>query len=388
MDSPSMEGAHTLGEKRAGLVEVVLTMSMRRILNSVVLLLLLGSTASAATSTVEMLRDMFRRPVTEWREVMKASRPLLTQDFFTNVEKRVRWGIENNHIDDAFRFAMVGDFGAEVKGQPANYRIDLADLFYKAGNQMMAGQIVDNILVTSPGTPAAKRASFLRAQLLEMRKELFAAHEAYLELAKSGHEPGLCWYKAGLISMAIQEETRGLEELKRAKDAGNVQAGVDYERYKAALSGDFTAIEPLENRQGIDTTTGVAPISSPDKTALLTSAQEAMDAGELEKARKNYQDLLNIDNKDPQITRGMAALLYRLGALEEALAFTDAALGRVPGDAELLRIRGNAAERTFDRTKDKSYLVRALQDYQEASKIAPNHQFLVLEYKRAQAKSL
>ena len=48
-------------------------MSIRRMLFCTAITLLLGLTAQAATTPVEMLREMFRKPVTEWREILRDS---------------------------------------------------------------------------------------------------------------------------------------------------------------------------------------------------------------------------------------------------------------------------------------------------------------------------
>ena len=109
-----------------------------------------------------MLMEMFRTPITEWRQQLKDNSRLLDEDFFTNVGKRIRWGIENNHVDDAFRFAIAGDFACEAVSRPANYRIDLAELFYKAENTTMTGQIIDNIIITSLGHFYGVRAAAYR----------------------------------------------------------------------------------------------------------------------------------------------------------------------------------------------------------------------------------
>ena len=362
-------------------------MSLRQKIWSILLGLILVTQAQAATTTVEMLRDMFRRPVTEWREVLQSNRALLDQQFFSNVEKRIRWGIENNHIDDAFRFAMVGDFGSEAKNQPANFRIDLAELFFNAENYVMAGQIVDNIMVTSPDTPAAKRAAFLRARLFEMQKNLFQAHEAYVELAKQNYKPDETWHKAGLISMMVNQESRGLEELKRAKEAGSVPAGIDYDRYKSQLTGDWVESFPTAPNTSGTTNEGLVNTNKgPDKAELVTEAKSAVLAGNLDLGRAKYQQAYQLDKNNPEIFRGLAAVLYRQGALGEAKAFLDEVITRDQNDPELYRFRGNVMERMFDRDKDKQNLAAAIADYQQALSLSPNHQFLQTEYQRAKSK--
>lgn len=359
-------------------------MNLRRLALNSVLILFLAVGAQAASSPVELLRDMFRRPVTEWKEVLSTSKPLLDEQFFLNVEKRIRWGIENNHIDDAFRFAMVGDFGAEIKGKPANFRIDLADLFFQAENITMAGQIVDNILVTSPTGLPAKRATFLRARMLEMQKDLFRAHQLYTELAGQGYEAGEAWFKAGQISMMIQEEKRAALEWEKAVKAGHVQAGVELQRYRQAVDGDWTEIiPPVAN----DPSRVVEkPPTVPQNEDFLVSAETALEAGDLELAKSKLQSAYQAAPQNPDVVRRMAALLYRMGSLEEAKAFLDSALARSPQDVELLRIRANTEERLYDRSRQDQYLAQALTDYSQAMKLAPNHQFLPLEYERAQAK--
>lgn len=363
-------------------------MFMRRAIISAVLLVAVITTAQAATSPVEMLRDMFRTPPTEWRDILRSSKPILDPEFFKNVEKRVRWGLENNHIDDAFRFAMVGDFASEVKNQPANFRIDMAEMFFKAGNQTMTGQIVENIIVTSPNTEPAVKAKYLKAQLLELQKDMFAAHGLYVDLAKKGYEPSQTWYKAALVSMYIQEEKRALDEFKLAEKSGNLQAGIERQKLENILTGtDFNKdiIAPIPNSSTTDTT-GVESVAKADKTKMLSSAQAALDAGRLEDAKAEYLAAYRAFPADIEVARARAAVLYRLGELEEARAFLDASLARYSEDVELLRYRANVLERMYDREQNPQMLELALEDYKLARKLSPNHRFVPMELQRASAK--
>lgn len=360
---------------------------LQRIVVGALLGILLSTTAQAATSPVEMLRELFRRPETEWKQILTQSRSLLDQQFFENVEKRIRWGIENNHIDDAFRFAMVGDFASEVRNRPANFRIDLAELFFQAQNLTMAGQIVDNIMVTSPGTEPGKQAMFLKARMLEMQRDVFRAHEFYVELAKLGYRAGESWYKAGQISMAIQQESRAEKEWENAQKAGNLEAGIALEQYRRQAKGDWVdAFPPVENRPDIDTTTGIEPKAPELEEDYLFAADLALQEGELDTARAKLNAAYEKSPKDLDVVRRMGALLYRMGHLEEARAFLDTALADAPQDVELLRTRANTEERLFDRSKKPDHLERALADYSKAVRLQPNHQFLTIEYQRAQEK--
>ncbi|MFA5508705.1 MAG: tetratricopeptide repeat protein [Vulcanimicrobiota bacterium] len=362
-------------------------MLKRRCIASAIILLLTVA-AHAADSPVEMLRDLFRSPVTEWKQILSQSKPLLTEQFFTNVEKRVRWGIENNHIDDAMRFAMVGDFAAEIKARPAPYRVDLAQLFFDAQNYTMAGQMVDNVLITSPETESGRKAKHIKARMAEMKQDYFNAHNLYEELARVGYEEGEMWYKAGSLSMWLEQETRAKEELNRAVKAGHVQARIELEKLVAREKGDWNQlIPPTPNSQETSAHLDQTPTNpASDKDKKLVDAAAAVDNGDLAQAKTIYQGLYREFPQDPEITRSLSALLYRMGSLEEARAFLDTALGTFPQSVDLLRFRANTEERMYDRSREVGHLEKALADYNTAIKLAPNHQFLVIEYQRAQAK--
>ncbi len=347
------------------------------------LIILSGSAMSQTSSTsVEMLREMFRRPVTEWREHLKQNQSLLNEGFLADVERRIRWGIENNHVDDAFRFAMVGDFAAELKKRPANFRIDLAELFFKAENYVMTGQVVDNILISSPGTPPALRAQFLRGRLLEIKRDLFAAHQVYRELAESRYEPETTWYKAGQISLLIQEEARAKEEFEKAVAAGNRDASEYLARMNALNNQGFNPIAPIPNTPE----SGVLDPQEKRPTVLATARLAAAD-GRLDEAVTHYQMALAAESDKLVVYREYSAVLYRNGTLDEALKVLNDALGKNPQDVDLLRIRGNTQERMFDRHGRSDDLKKAIEDYRKAIQMAPDHEFLSWELRRAQAKN-
>lgn len=367
-------------------------MLKRRWLAGALLLVLTAMSAQAATTPVEMLRDIFRSPVTEWKKILGESKPLLTEQFFTNVEKRVRWGIENNHIDDAMRFAMVGDFAAEIKGRAAPYRIDLAQVFYDAQNYPMTGQMVDNIIITSPDTLPAKKAKYLKAAMAEMRKDFFAAHQLYVELAEAGYEEGNMWFKAGLVSQWLQQEKRMQEEWEMAMRAGNPDARVELEKYKRRIDGDWNEVlPPIDNSEGTNVALKANPNPSstpakPDKDARLVDVAVAIENGTLETAKDSLQELYREFPDDQEVIRQLSALLYRMGDLEEAKAFLDAQIASSPQSVDLIRFRANTFERMYDRSRETKYLESALADYKKAASMAPNHAFLPMELERAQKK--
>ena len=331
-----------------------------------------------------MLRNLFRLPITEWRQHLKEHRGMLGPDFFKNVERRIRWGVENNHIDDAFRFAMVGDFGSEVKGRPANFRIDLAEIFFKAENYLMTAQIAENIIITSPNGSAANRAWFLKARLYEMQKNYFAAHEVYTKLGNKRFDPANSWLKAGQISLLVQKEGRAKEELAKASKAGSREAGELLMRIKAAENRGWDSIAPVPNTTPNPKAPSTNGASSPSKA--LVAARLDVANKQLDSANQKYKQLLASDPKNLEALQEWTALLYRTGDLVQAKVEADKALGFYPRDVKLLRTRANTMERLFDRSGRQVDLEAAIKDYQAASSASPNHRFLPIELKRATAK--
>jgi tetratricopeptide (TPR) repeat protein len=365
--------------------------------------------ALAAENSVEMLREMFRLPVTEWKQTLKSNSRLLNEEFFTNVGKRIRWGIENNHVDDAFRFAMVGDFGAEAVNKPANYRIDLAELFYKAQNYPMAGQIVDNIGITSPDSASAPKAKFIGAQIKEAQKDLYGAYAMYVELAEKRYLPEETWYRAGLISLYVGEVKLAKEQFTKS---GSPVALEHRDRILREEEGGWDSVPPVPNSPTDNTMPNTATVSSnpmssenpeypnlnPTSSSPTSSSPTASTAGDpLSKARmavadNRLVDALEIyaevfDPKDAKVALEYGAVLYRMGDLEQAKSIYDKALAKNSKDVELLRGRANTLERMYDRKGSRDVLKAALTDYRQATALAPDHQLLPWELTRAQAKN-
>lgn len=355
----------------------------------------LWTAAGAASTSAEMLREMFAVPPTEWRQHLQTNRRLLNEEFFTNVDRRIRWGIENNHVDDAFRFAMVGDFAAEVSKRPANYRIDLAELFFKAQNYLMTRQTIDNIIITSPDTPVAYRAQFLRGRLKEMEKDLFGAYQDYVELANKKYEPAETWYKAAQISGFRGELSLAKEEFKKAAAAGSKPAEIELKRLEEMDNVDWSGIAPAPNTSNTTVPilspatqdpgqvgTPQPPLSVEDPVA---KARLALADGRVDDAVADFQ--LAYDGKSLEIAREYGAALYRSGDLAKAKSILDQALVNHPNDVELLRFRGNTLERMYDREGQANNLKAALVDYQKALGLEPSHALLPWEIERAKAKS-
>ena len=70
---------------------------------------------------IQLLRQAFRLPQPEWPALLEENKNLLDDSFFQRCEARIKWGVENNQIEDAIRFALVADTALRVIGQPGRY---------------------------------------------------------------------------------------------------------------------------------------------------------------------------------------------------------------------------------------------------------------------------
>ncbi len=123
----------------------------------------------ANTSTVDMLREMFTQPESDWKRVMNDNRHILDESFFGKVHQRIQWAVENEKLNDAMRFAVVGDYASEIAEHPHQFRLELAQRFLESRNAVMTEQVVDHILLHNP-TPVEKmKAEAVKARLLEMQ---------------------------------------------------------------------------------------------------------------------------------------------------------------------------------------------------------------------------
>lgn len=112
-------------------------------------------------SQVRMLRDLFRQPVSTWKATLATHEELLDEQFVENVSRRISWGIENNHIDDALRFAMVGDMVLELRGGEPYMRTLVWGRMYPPI------QTIDpSVVVSFPLRRDAERAKALKQRLL------------------------------------------------------------------------------------------------------------------------------------------------------------------------------------------------------------------------------
>lgn len=329
---------------------------------------------------VEMLKEVLARPIPQWKEVLARHRGVIDNTFFGNVEKRIRWALDHNHVDDAIRFSIIGDFASEVTGRPANFRTDLAQAFYDTGNIAMMRDIVINVMLTSPGN---KKAIFLRAVADSQTGNIADAYNYFSELAQQNYEPANCYYEMGKISLAMNQEKRGVEELEKASNLGHPEAGKLVAQIKSTqmvIVPDGARDNP--RRQPAGQNTG----SPSDPATLLAKATMAIEEGELEAAEDNLKQVIQAKPNEPTAYIQLGAVYYRWAELPLAIETLTKATQLDAGNPDAWRYLGNALERQFDTQGNKADLDKARAAYEKSLGLNPGDPLIQMEIARVKDK--
>lgn len=99
-------------------------------------LLLVPPTALGATDESQrlLLNRVLRAEPSDWSAVLVDHREQLDDEFLQRVQDRILLSLQNNQVDDAIRFAVVGDLASETMGRTGDFRATLVEAFEKAGN--------------------------------------------------------------------------------------------------------------------------------------------------------------------------------------------------------------------------------------------------------------
>jgi hypothetical protein len=81
-----------------------------------------------------LLMQVLRADQEDWPAVLVDHREQLDEAFFERVRVRILWAVENNQIEDAIRFSVVGDMASQTLGRPGSYRATLVEAFERSGN--------------------------------------------------------------------------------------------------------------------------------------------------------------------------------------------------------------------------------------------------------------
>ena len=138
-------------------------------LASLTMLGTLSAAGAASTSDVEMLRELFRHPRREWKIRLRAELPLLTEEFFNKVDRRIDWSVEHDIAKDAIDFALVGDLSAQITHRDTRFRLDLAEQYLSVKDYDDALATLDSMTPENASDAELDQALTLQSQISRER---------------------------------------------------------------------------------------------------------------------------------------------------------------------------------------------------------------------------
>ena len=110
---------------------------------------LLLATPAARCATDEsqrlLLSQVLRAEPSDWSAVLVDHREQLDEEFLQRVQDSILLSLQNNQVDEAIRFAVVGDLASEAMGRTGDFRATLIEAFEKAGNAEAARQARESL---------------------------------------------------------------------------------------------------------------------------------------------------------------------------------------------------------------------------------------------------
>jgi tetratricopeptide (TPR) repeat protein len=337
----------------------------------------LPARASDENLQVQMLMQLFRLPQPEWLAFLNENRGLLDSTFFERVDSRIRWGVENNQIDDALRMSIAADMAMKANGQKGRYRMTMVYAFLKANNDGMAKDVLMNILLTDPGD---QECELLMAILLKAEGETIEALNRFKKLADAGYHKDECLYNIGVIYILMQKYAEGEKALEDciALNPNFADASKFLEKYRQTRP-KFAPEGVSLNKLPLPKASNVSNVSEEARQKCQTFFDEGeafMKAGEIAKAKAAYGRALEQNPAHVKSLAYLGALLYRQGDLDGAIEHLRKAVGYAPKDREALHYLGYAYERRFDTKGSAADLEEAALFFQQGKLAAPqDHQF-------------
>lgn len=317
---------------------------------------------------VQMLKQMFRLDQAQWPQTLKDNAGLIDESFFERIDQRIRWSAQANQVDDAIRFAMVGDFACDAIGKQGGYRLGLAEAFIKAGNPELAQGMVDNILITDPNNLAAH---YYRAGFRRETMDTGGAIEDYQWCIGHSFQVASSYYYIAAIYVVMdkQPEAKRMVEECLKVDPNFPGAQELAERLKPMVVGKDGGFEsiPIQNPT-INPTRKVDPKMHDQ---YFAKAEAAFRAGKFKEAESSYEDAINADKNHADDWIYLAALHYRLGNLDLGLKELKAGLTLEPKRVDAWRYVGCCYERLYDRSQSADQLKYAKHAYQRALELQP-----------------
>ena len=328
------------------------------------LLVLAPALAVDETQQVELLRQMFRLPYNEWPGKLKESSGLLDQTFFERVDKRIRWSVDNNQVDDALRFALVGDFACDAVGRQGGYRYAMILAFQKNGNDQQALALIDNVMLTHP---TFNEVRFLRANYRRVANEVTSAMEDYDYLIAHNYRADDCHFAKAIMYMVMERETEAKKELQLALQINPKHPGAlpEMERMNQRLAtgpdlfGDIPVI-------GAD-----VKVDPKLHAQYFQEAENELKASQWAAAELSFKKAMVANPKEPLYRVNMGALQYRLGRMEQAIVILRGALAMSPKNADAWRYLACTYERQFDKSQSAQDLDAARKSFEKVLELRP-----------------
>lgn len=327
--------------------------------------LMLAAPARAGEEALQaqMLKQLFGQNRSEWPGILNENSGLLDQSFFERIDARIRWSAEANQVEDAVRFAEVGDLACDAAGRLGGYRLGLVMALQKAGNDVLARQVVESILQTHPHNAEARyiRAAYRRGEL-----DWSGAAEDYQRLVGQSHRLADTNYYLGVCYQKTDRQREALAAHRRAAALGHPQAPEEVEKLqKVVISPDVPFADvavPVRNERKVD----------PGQHAqYFRKAEEENRAGHLATALLSYEDAVKADATQANYWIYLGAARYKYGQPDEAAADIRKGLNLNARSIEGWRFLGCSYERVFDRTQAPLDLGNARQAYEQVLKLMP-----------------
>lgn len=347
--------------------------------------------AADETLQVMMLKKLFASPMLDWQRILEENRHILDASYFDRVERRIRWSLDNGQVEDAVRFAIVGDMSAKAAGRKTDYRLEMARLFLRLGNMQMCMDLIDNILVMEPQNQPVR---FFKASVVHDGGNLVDSYFLYDALAKEGYRKPECLYRMAVIELRREDQALARQHLEEAirLDPKHTLARQELDRLLRGLASEH--IVPTD---GGPTGTNPPPFSG--ATSNLTPEQKGRAAGffaDAETAREQGDltraaDLFNqAIQTDPTLVKAhvyLGAIYFQTRNLEPAIRSLERASQIDPKDAEAWRYLGYCYERRYDTSRESGDLARAQDAFTKAGALDPTNELLKMDLQRIQDKA-
>lgn len=327
----------------------------------------------------QMLKQMFRLPQPEWLGILRENSGLLDQAFFDRIDARIKWSAENNQIDDAVRFSLVGDLACDASGRKGGYRLGLIHAFQKAGNDDMAKMLIDNILLTHPNSPEAR---YLRAAYRRAGLDMQGAVEDYQALIGQNFQSAQCYYYLGTCYMAL-DKRKEAEQAFRQSGALGFELALEQLKnmeYKPAPDGvPFQDVE-LENPVSART------VNPAEHATYFRRAEDFARQGRVNEAIQNYEDACAADRSQSNYWFSLGTYRYKIGKPDRAALEILCGLKLNDKNADGWRYMGCCYERVFDSSRTQKDLDNARKSFQQAIKLNPTDEVSRMALERLSSK--